>query len=239
MAKPRTSWQPLPHEPVLSLSENLRWVRAPIPGISLQRTMTVARLNDDRLVIWSAIALSEPSMQELERWGTPAILIVPSALHRLDAAAYCARYKGLQVFAPRGAERAAAEVVTLTGRYQDFPKDAAVSLVDVPGIRDKEGVMRVRSADGTTAVLNDLLFNMPVPRDLPAKLVVKLFGSAPGPRVSRLVKLGWCNDRAALRGAFQSLADIPDLQRVVVAHDSVMHGADARAALQAAVQQLA
>ena len=106
------------------------------------------------------------------------------------------------------------------------------------GIQDKEGVMLVRSDDGTTVVLNDLLFNMAAPRDFPINLIVKVLGSAPGPRVSRLVKLGWCRDRALLREAFQRLADIPDLQRVVVAHDTVLHGPDARAALQAAVQQL-
>src|SRR5882724_90295 len=100
MAKPRRDWQALPHEPLQQLAENLRWVRAPIPGVSIKRTMTVARLSDGRLVIWSAIALDEPSMQELEAWGTPAFLIVPSALHRLDALAFKARYPALRVFGP-------------------------------------------------------------------------------------------------------------------------------------------
>ena len=108
MPKPSRDWRPASHEPWQKLSENLWWVRGPIPGIALQRCMTVVRLADGRLLIWSAMALDDASMQELEAWGTPAFLIVPSALHRLDAPAYKARYPKLSVFCPRGAQKAAA-----------------------------------------------------------------------------------------------------------------------------------
>jgi hypothetical protein len=239
MAQPRRHWQPLPHEPLQKLAENLRWVRAPIPGISLKRTMTVARLADGRLVIWSAIALDEPSMQELEAWGTPAFLIVPSALHRLDAAAYKSRYPKLSVLGPAGARKAIEQLLPLDGLLQEFPRDAGVSFRPLAGIKHKEGVMLVRSSDGTTVVLNDALFNMPLPRDFPANLIVKALGSAPGPRVSRAVKLLWCDDRSGFRGSLSELGKIPDLTRVVVAHDAIAEGAAARAALEAAVAQLA
>jgi hypothetical protein len=239
MAKPTSDWQARPHESVQTLSENLRWVRAPIPGVSIKRTMTVVRLANGQLVIWSAVALDEPSMQELEAWGTPGYLIVPSALHRLDAAAYKARYPGLRVFGPIGAQKAIASVVPLDGTLQDFPADPDVSFQALAGIKDKEGAMLVRSNDGTTVVLNDAVFNMPLPRDFPVNLIVKALGSAPGPRVSRAVKILWCTDRPGFRSSLQRLADVPDLVRLIVAHDSVASGVDARAALVAAVAQLA
>jgi hypothetical protein len=238
VAKPRSHWSPEPHEPLLELADNLRWVRAPIPGISIKRSMTVARMRDGRLVIWSAIALDAPSVSALEAWGTPAFLIVPSALHRLDAAAYKARYPELVVLAPLGARKAVAEVVALAGSLADFPADAEVSFRPLDGIGDKEGAMLVRSADGTTVVLNDALFNMPLPRDFPSSWIVKVLGSAPGPRVSRLVKLLWCRDRPAFRASLQQLSELPELVRLIVAHDSVTHGAAARAALSSAVAQL-
>jgi hypothetical protein len=239
MAKPRRTWEPAENEPIRKLAENLRWVRAPIPGVALNRTMTVARLDDGRLVIWSAIALSEPSMQELEAWGTPAFLIVPSALHRLDAVAYKARYPGLKVLAPSGARKAVEALMPLDGLLQDFPSDERVSFAPLAGIQDKEGAMLVRSNDGTSVVLNDALFNMPMPQPMMVSLLVKAMGSAPGPRVSRVVKLLWCDDRAAFRGSLATLAQVSDLTRVIVAHDSIAEGAAAREALLAAVEQLA
>lgn len=239
MPKPRASWQPAEHEPIQKLSENLWWVRGPIPGISIRRCMTLARLADGRLLIWSAMPLDEPSMKELEAWGTPAFLIVPSALHRLDAAAYKARYPALRVFCPRGAQKAAGEVVPVDGLLEEFPSDAHVSFRPLAGIKDKEGVMLVRSADGTSVVLNDALFNMPVPRDFPASLIVKMLGSAPGPRISRIVKLLWMSDKAAFRQSLQELSEIADLARLIVAHDSPISGPAAREALKSAVEQLA
>ena len=44
-------------------------MRAPIPGISIKRSMTLVRLADSRLVIWSAVALDAASMAEIEAWG--------------------------------------------------------------------------------------------------------------------------------------------------------------------------
>lgn len=238
MAKPRSQWLPLSHEPLQALAENLWWVRAPIPGVAMNRSMTVARLGDGRLLIWSAIALDEASMDRLTAAGEPALLVVPSALHRLDAAAYKSRFPKLRVFTPTGARRAVSQIVGVDGTLDEAPADAQVSFRPIAGIGEREGAMLVRSADGTTIVLNDLIFNMPVPEQWSLRLIVKLLGSAPGPRVSRVVKLAWCDDRAALRRELEALAAIPDLVRLVVAHDSVMHGPAARAAVLSAVEQL-
>lgn len=238
MAKPRRGWLPEAHEPLQRLAENLWWVRAPVPGISIRRSMTLVRLADGRLLIWNAVALDEPSMRSIEEWGTPAFLIVPSALHRLDAGPYKSRYPGLRVFAPVGARSAVGAVLPLDGVLDEFPPDPHVSFRPLAGIDDKEGAMLVRSSDGTTVVLNDALFNMPTPSDFLGRIVVKTLGSAPGPRVSRLVKLLWCRDKSAFRQSFAELRDIPDLARLIVAHDSVAHGPDARLALQSAVSQL-
>ena len=58
MAKANESWKVLSHEPIVRLAENLWWVRGALPGMSLKRTMTVARRADGSLVIHNGI--SEP-----------------------------------------------------------------------------------------------------------------------------------------------------------------------------------
>ena len=69
MPKAHEDWKVLAHEPVVKLAENLWWVRGAIPGMSLKRVMTVARLADGRLALHSPIALEAPAMAELEAHG--------------------------------------------------------------------------------------------------------------------------------------------------------------------------
>ena len=232
MPNEETTWAVREHGAIQKLAENLWWVDGSLPNMSLRRCMTVARLSDGRLAIHSAIALQEVDMQQLEAWGTPAFLIVPSGYHRLDAPRYKARYPQLRVFAPAAARAKVEEVVKVDGRYADFPSDDVVTLRDLDGTR--EGLMTVKSSDGTTLVFNDCLFNMDKKKDFLGNLITTLMGSAPGPRVSRLAKAALVKDQPTYRRELERLATIPDLVRVIVAHEKVASGPDARACLLAA-----
>lgn len=106
------------------------------------------------------------------------------------------------------------------------------------GVGDAEGAMLVRSKDGVTVVLNDAVFNMDRKRDPLGFLFTTLLGSAPGPRVSRLVKLFYVKNRKALREDLERFADHPDLVRLVVAHEKVAKGPDAAKALKRAATYL-
>lgn len=231
-------WKVLPHGPIERLAENLWWVQGSLPNMSLKRVMVIARLSDGRLVIHNGIALEESAMQEIERWGKPAFLIVPGALHRLDAPAYKARYPELRVLCPSGSRKRVGEVLAVDGSYEDFPSDPNVRFEMLHGVREAEGAMLVRSNDGQTVVLNDVMFNMDRKRDVLGFLITTAFGSAPGPRVSRLAKFSLVADKAALRADFARYAELPDLARVIVAHEKIAHRAEATSALRAAMQYL-
>jgi len=234
MAKAHAEWRVLAHGPIEKLTENLWWVQGSLPSMSLKRNMTIARLADGRLVIHNAVALDESAMKELEAWGTPAYLIVPSGIHRLDAPAFKKRYPALKVFAPSGSRAKVSEVVAVDGSYEDFPSDPDVRFEMLEGMGGLEGAMIVRSKDGVSLVLNDAVFNMDRKRDVLGFLFTTAFGSAPGPRVSRLAKLTLVKDKPALRAALERLAKQPGLTRLIVAHEKVAHGGEARAALEQA-----
>ena len=242
MPKAFTDFRVLPHGQFARLAENLWWVQGSLPNMSLKRVMTVVRLEDkgpsSPLVIHNAIALDEPLMKELEAWGTPQYLIVPSGMHRLDAPAYKTRYPNLQVYAPLGARRKVEEVVPVTGTYADFPEVSALELRTLPGVAETEGALIVSSQDGRTLILNDVVFNMDRPKDVLGLLITTVFGSAPGPRVSRLAKLALVKDRHALKAELKGLAALPNLQRLIVAHDKVAHGPEAKSALETAASYL-
>ena len=82
------------------------------------------------------------------------------------------------------------------------------------------------------------MLNMDRKRDPLGFLFTTVFGSAPGPRVSRLAKLTLIKDKQALRADFERYAELPNLARVIVAHEKVASGADARASLLQAASYL-
>jgi hypothetical protein len=233
MSNATGDWQALPHGPLEKLSENLWRVSGSLPRMSLRRTMTIARLGGDRLVLHGAILLDGDTMKKLEALGAPAYLIVPNGFHRKDAPAYKRRYPGLTVLGPRGARPKIEKVIPLDGTLEDFPKDHAIRFEPLQGIGDIEGALVVRSADGLTVVLGDVVFNMDRKRDPLGFIFTTLFASAPGPRVTRLFKM-LVKDRAALRRDLERLAALPGLTRLIVAHEKLAQGAEAAAALRTA-----
>jgi hypothetical protein len=200
--------------------------------------MTVVRRADGSLLLHSPIALDDARQRELEALGPIAVLVVPNAGHRLDAPAYKAKYPGVVTFCPRGGRSKIAQVVAVDGTYDDYADDGTLRFETLEGVGEAEGAMLVRSSDGMTVVLNDVVMNMDRKKDVLGYLFTTVMGSAPGPRVSRLVRLLYVKDQPALRRHLERLAATPDLQRLIVAHEKVASGADAAAALRTAATYL-
>jgi hypothetical protein len=223
-----TDWRVAPHGPLEKVADNLWRVEGDLPGMPLKRVMVVARRKDGRLVVHGAIAMAEAAMRELEALGEPAVLLVPSGYHRLDAPRFARRYPKMRVYCPHGAVKRVSAVVRVDGTYEDCDADATVQLEPVDGIGGAEGVVRVASEDGTTLVLNDILFNMPHAPGL-GGLFTRLIGSSGGPRVSRTARFFLQKDARALARRFVALATTRDLVRVMVAHHETITDAPAEA----------
>ena len=99
MTPPRP-WTALDHGQIETLNEEVWTVDGARPRGPIRRRMPLVRLRDGSLLVHNAIALSEGQMADLERWGEPAHLVVPSGLHRLDAHAWKARYPRSRVWCP-------------------------------------------------------------------------------------------------------------------------------------------
>jgi hypothetical protein len=200
--------------------------------------MTVVRRADGSLLLHSPIALDAARQAELEALGPIAALVVPNAGHRLDAPAYKAKYPAAVVFCPRGGRSKVAEVVAVDGTYDDYNDDGSVRFETLDGVGEAEGAMLVRSSDGATVVLNDVVMNMDTKKDVVGYLFTTVMGSAPGPRVSRLARLLYVKDQPALRRHLERLAATPNLQRLIVAHEKLTSGPDAASALRTAATYL-
>jgi len=221
MTKPKADdrWNVLPHQEIEKLADNLWRVEGSLDNMPLKRVMTLARLPDGDLVIHSGIALTEALMAQIESWGRPRYLVVPNGWHRLDAAAYLRRYPDIEVLCPRGARKHVAKVVPVAGDYQAFsPPDDSVRLEPINGVGEAEGVMVVRSGDGTTLVFNDLIFNMPHLPGLSGLFFRYVSKASGGPRITRLGRLVMIKDKRACRASLEGFAELPRLQRIIVSH---------------------
>ncbi len=229
VAQAPDTWQVLPSGPIERLEDNLWRVEGELERGPIRRVMTVARMDDGRLVIHNGIALPEPGMAELETFGTPAFLVVPNGYHRLDAARYKARYPDLTVLCPVGSRKRVAKLVAVDGDYDDFAQQPEVRLEHLEGTGDGEGTMIVRSASGATIVLNDIVFNMPHRSGLGGLALRYLTASTGGPKISRIARMFFVKDAAALRGHLQRLAKTPDLKRLIVSHHETLETGAAQA----------
>lgn len=223
MAAKHRPWTVLPHDPLEQLSDNLWTVTGDLPGMPLRRVMTVARLEHGGLVIHNGIAMEAEAMATLEALGEPRYLVVPNGWHRLDAHAYTKRYPGLKVLCPAGSLKRVAQAVQVDGDLDQLEGGAAVAVEHLQGLKQREGVLRVRSGEGqgTTLVFNDLIFNLPHGAGL-NWLVYRLMGTTGGPRVTRLMRLFMIADRRAARAHLERLADTEELQRIIVSHGAAI-----------------
>ena len=161
MTKPFKHWKVLSYGKLKQIGDNILTVTGDIhmPLMDLPRRMTVVRLSDSRLVVFSAIALDEDEMAELEAYGHPAYLIVPSDKHRLDAKIWKDRYPEMRVVAPEGARAKVEQIVPVDTTAPRFD-DPSLHFVTVPGTREHEAALVVGTPNGTTLVLNDVVGNI-------------------------------------------------------------------------------
>jgi hypothetical protein len=210
-------WTVLAHDPIEKLEPNLWRVEGVLNAFN-RRVMILARLGDGRVLMHNAIALDEASMAQIDAWGEVAAILIPNGFHRQDARIMQARYPKAKVYAPSGVIAAASKATPCAGTYADVPSDATVSVRHLDGIAMREGVVLVRSPDGTSAVFCDTLLNVP-------KLsgVLGIFLHPTGTlSVPRPTSLWFAKDRKALRADLERVAAETPLARVIPGHGAVV-----------------
>jgi hypothetical protein len=224
MAKPFSEWTVLPHGKLTRIDDNILSVTGLLkvpPMGDVERRMTVVRLADGRLVVYSAIALDEAEMSQLEAFGTPAFLVVPNDIHRMDVKAWKNRYPSIRVIAPEAAREKVGELVPVDASSVDFG-DPSVRYVSVPGTADREAALVVETPNGTTLVLNDLIFDLANRPGIKGWLFEKIGLTGTEPHMPGVVRLRQVKDKAALREQLETWSKLPRLKQVVISHGGII-----------------
>jgi hypothetical protein len=212
-------WTVLPHGSLTKIDDGILTVTGQIhlPLVDLERRMTVVRLHDGSSIIYSAIALDEKRMTEIEAFAMPRYLVVPGDAHRLDAKIYKERYPDLLVVTPPGALERVTRAVPVYATDIDFG-DANVAWQIVAGAGGHEGALLVHRASGTTLILSDLIANLRRKRGFEGWMLhVMGFGDA-SPVIPLVERALLVKNKAQLRQQFLDWAAIPDLRRIIMSH---------------------
>lgn len=215
MTAPHKQWTVLPHGQLTRVNERILTVVGDLkmPLLELPRRMTVVRSASGDLVIFSAIALNEAGMAELEAFGRPAFLIVPSERHRLDAPGYAGRYPDMQVVAPREGVDKVMEVVRVDTSLPSFG-DPAIRYVEVAA----DSALEVDGVDGLTIIVNDLIGDIHGEKGLGGWLLRVMGFAGDDPQVPGPVKLTLGKRKNEVAHQFRLWADRGDLRRIIVSH---------------------
>lgn len=227
MSAVHQSWEVLPHGPVTVLDDGILTVtgRIPLPLVELERRMTVVRLSNGSTVIYSAVALDEDAMKEIERLGAPRYLVVPGDAHRLDAKIYKERYPNLCVLTPPGARDRVEKAVPVNATEADFG-DPNVTWQVVAGAGGHEAALLVRRTSGTTILVSDLIANLRRKGGFEGWMLHVMGFGGDAPEVPAVERLLMVKNKAQLRQEFLDWAAIPDLRRIIMSHGKpIEHGA--------------
>ena len=234
MTAPHKQWTVLPHGKLTRVTDRILTVVGDLkmPLLELPRRMTAVRTASGDLVIFSAIALDEPGMAELEAFGRPKFLVVPSERHRLDAPGYSQRYAGLTVVAPRAGLKKVSEVVPVDTSAPDFG-DATIRYVEIAG----DSALEVEGVDGLTIIVNDLIGDIHGEHGLGGWLLRVMGFAGEDPQVPGPVKLTLGKHKSEVAQQFRRWAERDDLRRIMVSHGDTIE-ADAQGTLRTLAKSL-
>lgn len=238
MALATRDWKVEPHGHLTQVDDNILTVTGTItmPAGRLPRRMTVVRLSQGGLVIFSAMSLAEDQMQVLESFGTPAYMIVPNDHHRRDAQSYKERYPSIRVIAPAGAREKVEKVVLVDATFGDFG-DRTVRFLPVPGTTEKEAALEVLSSDGMTLVLNDLVANIRGARGFTGWFLRLMGFAGDEPHIPLPMRRMLIASRSQVREQLLTWAALPSLRRILVSHGEPIED-DPRGALRRLAQSI-
>ena len=220
MTRALQQWKVLPHGKLSEIDENILTVTGELHvPMELPRRMTVVRLNDSRLVVFSAIALDE------ERDGAARSLRPSRVPDRAQRQASPRRENmegslpGDAGRRPEGARAKIEKIVPVDTVAPNF-EDPNVQFVAVPGTRGKEAALVARAPNGTTLVLNDLVGNIRNETGFGGWLLRMAGFAGKRAQIPRVVKMALIKDPTALRAQLLQWAEIESLKRILVSHGS-------------------
>jgi hypothetical protein len=229
---------PVTDGPLTPFAEGI-WVdTAPVRflGMQLTTTMTVLRLGDGNLLLYSPVALTQARQSAIEALGPVAHLYAPNLFHHRWIGEWAAAFPSARLHAPVGLAKKRGDL--RIDRIHNAAREPAFAgvLEELPidGFRLEESVVVYRPA--RTLVVADLVHNVGRPQHRWTNFYSRTMGFYDRVALSRMIRWTAFTDRAAARRSVDELLALP-FDRLIVGHGAPL-AAGGREALAAAYSWL-
>ena len=204
-------------------------------GLRLTSTMTVIRLGDGSLLLYSPVAMTPARRAAVEALGAVAHLYAPNTFHHNWIGDWAAAFPAARVHAPRGLARKRRDLRIDRVHGADAPEPAFAGVVDelrIDGFRLQETVLW--HAPARTLVVADLVHNIGRPAHPWTWSYTRMMGFYDRVALSRVIRWTAFSDRSAARRCVDDLLARP-FDRLIVGHGAPITsgGRDALAAAYA------
>ncbi len=193
------------------LTDGLWQVRGALP-IPLPRYMTILRLASGGLMIYSAIAMTDEGMDQLEALGRPEVIVAPHLYHCLDVGFYKQRYPDIQLIAPRPVKDKLASLGVSTDADISALSEHGIRYAMVRGSNCAEVMLDLDTAAGRALVFTDCLSARSK-----RGFLLKLLGPPDDVGTPRIVRYRQIDDKPALAKFFAKLGE-SEVDMLVMAH---------------------
>lgn len=188
-----------------------------IVGMPLTSTMTVLRLGDGGLLLYSPVAMTAERRAAVEAIGRVAHLYAPNLFHHRWIGDWAAAFPSARVHAPAGLAKKRRDL-RIDRVHGGTPEPAFAGLVDelpIEGFRLGETALLYRPA--RTLVVADLVHNVGRPTHRWSAIYTRLMGFYGQAALSRVIRWTGFADKAAARRSVDAILDQP-FDRLVVGH---------------------
>ena len=203
-------------------------------GLRLSSTMTVLRLGDGGLLLYSPVAMTPARRAAVEALGSVAHLYAPNTFHHRWVGDWAAAFPAARVHAAPGLANKRRDLRTdRVHGAAAAPEPAFAGVVDelhIDGFRLQETVLLY--APARTLVVADLVHNIGRPTHGWTRTYSRMMGFYDRVALSRAIRWGAFSDRAAARRSVDELL-ARAFDRLVVGHGAPV-AAGGRDALAAA-----
>jgi hypothetical protein len=227
-----------PNAPLTPFVEGIWLSSAPvrIVGMKLTSTMTVLRLADDTLLLYSPLSMTPERRAAIDALGVVAHLYSPNLYHHLYIGEWAAAYPQARVHGAADLARKRPDL-RIDRVHGSAPEPAFAGVIEelpIEGFRLQESVLLHRPSQ--TLVVADLVHNVGRPQHRWTVMYTKMMGFYDRVALSRMIRWAAFFDRAAARRSVDEILKRP-FERLVVGHGTPLE-AGAREAIAAAYQWL-
>ena len=188
-----------------------------IVGMPLTSTMTVLRLGDGGLLVYSPVGLTAERRAAVEAVGRVAHLYAPNLFHHRWIGDWAAAFPSARVHAPAGLAKKRRDL-RIDRIHGAAPEPAFSGLVDelpIAGFRLRETALLYRPAGAL--VVADLAHNVGRPTHLWSAVYTRMMGFHDRVALSRVIRWTGFDDRRAARSSIDQILAQP-FDRLIVGH---------------------